>query len=190
VNTDGRYQKTFVIARKMIVRCIERLREIAPVKVLVVPGNHDTRATWHLGDSLECYFHRYDDVEIDNNPTPRKYFQHGNVMLMFTHGDKGKRTDYPLLMATEQRAMWGATKYRETHTGHTHMTKMDEQHGIRVRVLPALCPPDAWHSENGFVGNLRSAEGYVWNNVEGLVTQVFYNDDAFEPIETKVTIAA
>ena len=64
------------------------------------------------------------------------------------------------------------------------MTKLDEQHGVRVRVLPALCPPDAWHAENGYVGNQRNAEGYVWNDREGLIAQVFHNDDAYPVLKT------
>jgi predicted phosphodiesterase len=185
VTTDGRYHKTFGIVRRMITESIERLREIAPVKVIMVSGNHDNLSVWHLGDSLECYFHKYTDVEIDNTPRQRKYHQFGKVMLMLTHGDKGKRQDYPLLMATEQPAMFGQTKFREAHTGHNHMTKLDEQHGVRVRVLPALCPPDDWHAENGLVGNQRSAEAHVWNKDEGLIAQVFYNDDAQETIVSK-----
>lgn len=185
VTTDGRYHKTFYTVRNTIIRVIERLRVIAPVKVVMVPGNHDNLSVWHLGDSLECWFHKYTDVAIENTPIYRKYHRFGNVMLMFTHGDKGKRQDYPLLMATEKPEMFGATKYREAHTGHTHMTKLDEQHGVRVRVLPALCPPDDWHAENGFVGNLRNAEAYIWNKNEGLVGMAFYCDNAQEQIVTE-----
>lgn len=189
VTTDGRYHKTFYKVRRMVTDAIEQLRQVARVKVIMVPGNHDNLSVWHLGDSLECYFHKYPDVEIDNTPKPRKYEEYGNVMLMFTHGDKGKRQDYPLLMATEQPEMFGRTRYREAHTGHTHMTKMDEQHGVRVRVLPALCPPDDWHAENGFVGNLRNAEAYVWNQKEGLIAQMYYCDNAQPPITTKREVA-
>lgn len=185
VTTDGRYHKTFFKVRELLIRTIERLRQIAPVHVMIVPGNHDTLSAWHLGDSLECYFHKYDDVKIDNVPVPRKYLEWGKVMLMFTHGDKGKRSDYPLLMATERPEMFGRTKWREAHVGHLHFTKLDEQHGVRVRMLPALCPPDDWHAENGFVGNLRNAEGYIWNKDEGMVATVYYSDQAFPQIVTQ-----
>ncbi len=185
VSTDGRYHKTFYKVRHTITDAIERLRQVAPVKVYMVPGNHDNLSVWHLGDSLECYFAKYHDVEIDNTPRYRKYHQFGQVMLLFTHGDKGKREDFPLLMATEMPHMFGETKFRETHTGHIHQTRTQEFHGVRVRILPALCPPDAWHSENGFVGNLRSAEGYIWNKDEGLIGMVFHCDDAHEPVVTR-----
>jgi hypothetical protein len=175
LDNDSRYHKTFSSVRTLIVESIERLRAVAPVKVVMVQGNHDTLSVWHLGDSLECYFHKYKDVEIDNSPRQRKYHQFGQVMLMFTHGDKGKRQDYPLLMATEQPGIFGSTKYREAHTGHLHMTKLDEQHGVRVRVLPALCDADAWHAENGMIGNLRNAEAYIWNRDEGLIGTAIYS---------------
>lgn len=178
VSNDGRYHKTFATVRNLMIECIERLRTVAKVKVVMVAGNHDSLSVWHLGDSLECYFHNYKDVEIDNSPRYRKYHRFGNVMLMLTHGDKGKKNDYPLLMATENPQMFGETKFREAHTGHTHQTKLDEQHGVRVRVLPALCAPDDWHSENGYVGNLRNAEAYVWSKTEGLITIAIYNADA------------
>ena len=180
LDVEGRFHKTAYTGRVMLVDAIERLREIAPVKAIVAPGNHDQLTAWHLGDSLECYFHRDEDVSIDNLPTLRKYHEHGKVMLLFMHGDKGKQPDYPLLMATEQPEMWGRTKFREAHLGHFHKTQVrnsptvDERHGARVRVLSSLCASDAWHAENQFVGNMRQAEAFVWNKEEGLIAQATY----------------
>ena len=185
VSTDGRYQKTFVTVRKTITEAIEILRLIAPVEVVMVSGNHDNLGVWHLGDSLECLYANDSAVQINNDPTARKYVRFGNVFLMFTHGDKGKREDYPLLMATERPKDFGETKFREIHTGHIHQTKLQEWHGVRVRILPSLSPPDAWHSENGFTGMQRIAEAYQWNAVEGLIGMVFHNDDAYPEITTE-----
>jgi hypothetical protein len=134
---------------------------------------------------LSCYFHKYIDVQVQNEPTYRKYYQFGKVMLLLTHGDKGKREDFPLLMATEQPQMWAGTMFREAHTGHIHQTKLQEWHGVRVRVLPALCPADDWHSEEAYVGQLRNAEAYIWNREQGLLSIVFYNDDSQPEIRTK-----
>lgn len=190
VTTDGRYHKTFWKVRSTVVSVIEKLRQIAPVRVMMVYGNHDTLAAWHLGDSLECYFHAHKDVVIDNQPTYRKYYQFGLCMLGYTHGDKGQRDDYPLLMATEQPKMFGETKYREMHIGHRHKTQTDEFHGVRVRTFSALCPPDDWHAENAFTGNLRNAEALKWNKEQGLLGTALYCDDAQEPIITKRAIVS
>ncbi len=144
---------------------------MAPVIVPIVPGNHDTLTAWHLGDSLECYFHGDKRVQIRNAPTKRKYHQFGVSMLMFTHGDKGKKPNYPQVMAAEQREMWGATRYREAHVGHLHTTQVQEFNGVRVRTLGALCSPDEWHSAEQYVGNLQTAEAFVWHAQEGLIAQ-------------------
>lgn len=178
VSTDVRYQKTFATVRQVITECIETLRPKAKkVKVIMVSGNHDQLSVWHLGDSLECFFQQYDDVEIDNSPKYHKYHRFGQVMIMYTHGDKGKRKNFPLMMATEQPEMFGATKFREVHTGHRHTLEVEEQHGIRVRTMSALCPPDSWHAENGYVGNLRSAEAFIWHKDEGLIGTAIYTDN-------------
>tara|TARA_R110000824_G_scaffold22460_4_gene82143 strand:+ start:1607 stop:2650 length:1044 start_codon:yes stop_codon:yes gene_type:complete len=174
LDMDSRYQKTFSRVRRVCTAAIDRLSAIAPTTVVMVPGNHDTLGTWHLGDSLSCYYRGQKGVDIFNDPRPRHYYQHGKVMLMFTHGNKAKLTDYPLIMATEQPAMFGSTDFREAHTGDKHQTKVQELHGVRVRILPALCPPDAWHSEMGFVGNWRSAEAFIWHKTEGLVGTAVY----------------
>jgi len=171
---DTRYQKTFGVTRQMLTRAIERVKQLAPVRVPVVPGNHDTLSAWQMGDSLSCYFHRTPGVTIDNEPTARKYVEFGKVMLLFTHGDKGKHGSYPLLMAQERPEMWARTRHREVHTGHLHQTRTQEFMGVRVRISPALCPPDAWHSEKHFVGNLRGAESFAWDRHEGLIATAHY----------------
>lgn len=174
VDSDGRFHKTFELVRSMLCKQIESLRHIAPVTVLIVPGNHDRRATWHLGHSLACWFKDCADVTVDNEPTPRKYFQHGKVLLGFCHGDEGKRDEYPLQMATDVPQMWASTSYREMHTGHLHKTKVDEFKGVRVRILPSLGGTDRWSSYNGYTGNWQSAEAFVWNAKAGLVGTAVY----------------
>lgn len=175
MDLDSRYHRTFVAVRRMVTRAIQRSLAVAPlVRAVMVPGNHDTLSVWQLGDSLECLFANEPRVVVHNEPTMRKYLRFGRVMLLFTHGNTGKLRDYPLLMATEQPEMFGATQHREAHTGDKHQLQVQEQHGIRVRILSALCPPDAWHSDNHYVGNQRSAEAFIWHRDEGLIGTAIY----------------
>jgi len=177
VNSDTRYQKTYKAVREMLCRAIEKCRMYCnTVVVKVIPGNHDTQSTFTLGDSLECYFHNYVDVEIDNSPSPHKFYRWGKVLLGFCHGDKGKKADYGLWMATERSQDFGETLFREIHIGHTHGLKVDEKFGVRVRTFAALCPPDAWHSAEHFVGNLRQAEAIVWNNEQGRIAEFIHTE--------------
>ena len=178
VSTDIRYTRTMTVVRNVLISCIEKLRHFAPlVKVKMVSGNHDEFSVWHTGSSLECFFHNYTDVQIDNEPKYYKFDEFGNVMIMWTHGDKGKRKDYPLLMASMQPEMFGRTKFREIHTGHLHHDRVEEQHGIKVRILPSLSPSDRWHAENAFSGSLRSSEAFIYNKERGLIGTIVYTDE-------------
>lgn len=174
VDTDSRYFKVFRKVRQLVIEKIEELRAIAPVRVVIVPGNHDEHSSWHLGDSLECWFRNYEDVEVDNEPISRKVYRFGEVMFMWLHGDKGKKIDYPLVMATEYRKMFGETSFHEIHCGHLHTESSVEKHGIMTRVLPSLCGTDYWHSSNHFVGNKKAAVAYVFNKKDGLIATGVY----------------
>src|ERR1017187_2804173 len=177
VNSDTRYPKTYKAVREMLCRSVEKLRErCTRVVVKVVPGNHDSQSTFTMGDSLECYFHNYTDVVIDNSPSPHKFYRWGKVLLGFTHGDKGKKSDYGIWMATERPQDFGDTIFREIHIGHTHGIKVEEKFGVRVRTFAALCPPDAWHSAEHFVGNLRQAEAIVWNKEAGRIAEFIHTE--------------
>ncbi len=174
LDNDSRWHKSFERGRKLLVEVVDRLRKIAPVEVVVVSGNHDTMSAYSVGAVLQAWYRQTPDVTVQNAPTQRKYVTWGRVFLGFTHGDKVKREKLPLLMATERPVEFGAARFREAHTGHTHETKTQEFHGVRVRVSPALCPADAWHSELGYTGQQRSAEAFVWHKQDGLVAQAFY----------------
>lgn len=175
-DTDTRYNRGFKMAREMATRAILRLRQIAPVHVPMVPGNHDAESVWHLGDSLWCLFHKDKHVTIDNGESKRKYVEHGQVLLLFTHGNEEKRPDLPLLMAVEERQAWGRAKWCEVHVGHWHQVGLIEKMGVRVRLLSSLCRPDAWHANSGYVGNIRQAEAFMWHKDEGLVLTATYAD--------------
>lgn len=176
LDVDSRYHKVFIKIRERLVKIIrERLLPIAPVTVVGCPGNHDKTAAWHIVDSLQQRFFDNTNIEFLNDPTEYKFFRWGQVMLMFAHGDTGKKTDYPLTMAQERKQMWADSTYREAHTGHIHQTMVQEIRGVRVRTLPALCEPDAWHAANNFTGNILAAESYCWNKTTGLTDMFFYN---------------
>lgn len=177
---DGRWQKSFVATRKLMCEAILRLREIAPVDVLMIPGNHDRERVFYLGDTLSGWFSRTPGVTINNSPMVRKYYQWGENLLGFTHGNEERHLNLPLIMATEEPQLWAKTRFREFHCGHWHHKKdihfqpVQEFNGIRVRLIPSLCPADDWHRLKGYNG-LRSAELYVWEKNNGCVGTFSYS---------------
>jgi hypothetical protein len=175
VTADSRFQKVFGITRRMIVRNTDKLRSVAPVRIRIVPGNHDEDATWFLGDSLECWYHKAKDVVVDNAPVLRKYDEFGKVMLMWTHGCYCKLDKYPGIMAAERPEIFGRTRFREAHTGDKHQRRLEEYNGVVVRIMPSLCAADDWHAQRGFIANIRTSEAYVWNREQGLIGTAHYN---------------
>jgi len=184
LDCDGRYQKTFTLVRQTMAEAIERLRQVAPVDCPVIAGNHD-RTVWTLADSLSSWFRGQSDVNIDNSPTLRKAYSWGTCGFMLTHGDTGKKTDYPLVFATEFPEVFSKSTWREIQQGHFHRTALDEVHGIKIRTLPSLAPADFWHYENMYTGNMRNAEAYVFSKTEGLVAQFIYCDNMHPTLKTE-----
>ena len=70
---DVRWQRSFTLCRQMLVEVIDKLRLVAPVDVIVVPGNHDYERMFYIGDVLYSWYHNCDEVTVNNEPSPRKY---------------------------------------------------------------------------------------------------------------------
>lgn len=172
---DSRYHRTFLRSRRLMIEAVDELLKIANVDVMVVPGNHDQTAAWHLGDSLQCWYRNSEQVEIDNQPALRKYYEYGRVMLMFTHGDKERPiSKLGQIAAAEMPEMWGRTLHREAHIGHLHHNEYKDEPGFSIRRLSSLSAADAWHKNSGYIGSPRRAETFIWDRDEGLIsTQVY-----------------
>jgi hypothetical protein len=175
-NNDSRYQKVFDASCDASIWAIDAcLAQYGAVDIVIVPGNHDYISSYHLGKALQFWYRNFPNVNIDNSPNPKKYYEHGVNMLLLTHGNKGKLEDYDRTMAAEQPAMWGRTRWHEAHTGDKHHRRMIELKGATIRILPSLRPSCSWSAENHFVGAIRAAEAYVWSSREGLVGTACYS---------------
>ncbi len=140
------WKQGFIRGRDLLVRAIERLRQIAPVHVTCVNGNHDTARVFYLGEVLTAWFSRTPHVVVDNSPAQRKYVHYGRNLIGFTHGDRERHPSLPLLMANDQPVAWAASQHREWHLGHWHVKRhkmflpIADQQGVLVRIVPSLWP--------------------------------------------------
>jgi hypothetical protein len=173
-DVDSRYRKMFRLAVRLMRECADMLAESAPVSVLVVPGNHDTLASFHVGEVLGAIYDGHRRVAVSADIRPRLYYQHGRTLLGFCHGNEEKHPDLPLIMAQEAPG-WGQTTYREFLVGHLHkkreraFTAGDSYNGVRVVVLPSLTGTDAWHSRKGYIGEPKASESRLYCPKDGLV---------------------
>lgn len=173
---DTRWQKTFRIARQLLVEMIDKCQSIAPVDALVISGNHDEQRMFMLGDALECWYHANKNVSVDNSARKRKYYPFGCNLIGFTHGCWEKLDRLPFLMSTEVPNLWANSKYREWHTGDKHfkkdvLYKTDESSGMVIRILRSVAGLDAWTFDKGFIGSLKAAESFMWSPTQGVIAQ-------------------
>lgn len=131
------------------------------VEVVLVPGNHSVMNDYWLYQYLHML---YPNLVIRGGDD---WFaiRHGDVGIMFIHGNEGKMRDYIDLWATISPETWAFSKYREVHTGHLHTRKeiISESHGVIQRYMPGLCGTDEWHKGKLYIGNNRMGLVTVYN---------------------------
>ncbi|MEE8607942.1 MAG: hypothetical protein V3S55_10065 [Nitrospiraceae bacterium] len=177
---DGRIAKIFTAIRKAAVSGIDQARLIAPVDVMVVPGNHDPDESYKLGEVISAWYRNDPEVNVIYSPNKRLYYGFGRNVFMMTHGEeyKRKRDSLPLIMATEcPPELWVAGDVcREIHTGHNHInmegayhptSEVNETRAIRTRSLPGFTATDGWHHEQGY-RHRRSATALIYRKSGGI----------------------
>ena len=174
MDADTRWLKVIRTGFSMLVEAILEMSAVAPVEVLIIPGNHDKHSTLALGEMLAAYFKDTNRISIDNSAKLRKYVLYGNVLLGFAHGMHEKPQNIVGIMSSQGEASqyWSQSIFREMHLGHFHTKRvvdpLREYNGVVIRYVGSICAPDAWHYEKGFVGNTRSSESFLWNYNSGL----------------------
>lgn len=170
---DGRLQKMIEVGTDSLIGVIDGAAGVAPADVVVVNGNHDETLTWAFHRLLIERYAARGRVRIDERFTPRKYLDHGRNLLGFVHGHRAKRK-LPQLMAIEAAAAWARCPYREIHTGHLHhqaaewSRPIETLDGVLVRVAPSLGPADDYHAVNGWLGQRRAMELFIYQADGGL----------------------
>jgi len=181
LDVDGRYAQILDHTVQCIQGAVDAAARVSKhVALLVVPGNHDWHTAICMGRILAAYYHKAKNVSVVGGSRPRYAMQWGDCMLSWAHGDRIKPSEWAKLIPAEYPSLWGATKKRFLHLGHVHHKRafapvtVDEQAGLVVEYLSALCPPDAYHVESGYIGALRGAEGFLYNKT-GLDARWPYN---------------
>ena len=172
---DGRLQKMIQVGCDTLLSIVERSAAAVPTDVVIVNGNHDEVLTWTFQRIMLERFRGSKSVRVKEEFTGRQYVTHGRNLLGFAHGHRAKRK-LPQIMALEASQQWSECPYREWHTGHFHSQAAEWQRpietldGVIVRTAPALCPPDDWHSVNGFIGARQACETFLYSPEGGLAS--------------------
>jgi hypothetical protein len=172
-DVDGRTKKIIRHGLETLVEVVLMLRSLCPVKMGYTRSNHAELLEYCATLGLKYRFHNDEAVEIDTSPSPRHYEVYGNSLLGFSHGEADDK-QIPSLMQTERPVEWGATKYHDWFTAHLHTKKQafyvsDDENGIRRYWLPSMAGPDAWHSEKGYKGAIKSTQSFIYHKEHGMI---------------------
>lgn len=178
---DTRYQRMFRRARGLMSWMITVAAERSNVRVVIVPGNHDTLSAWTLGEVLAAEYANDPRVTFDPSLRKRKYVPYGKNLIGYAHGHNEPHKRLPEIMAAEVPELWAAATCREFHVGHLHKSKVtqplvvDDYAGCTIRVLRSLSGTDAWHASMGYVGNTKGAESFIWKRSGGMRANLFHS---------------
>jgi len=152
---------------------IDVLRQVAPVEVVFMAGNHDRHSALALMLYLSAAYEGVDDVDVRLDPKPRHYTRYGNTLLGFTHGDKIAKNKLPTLMSKEQRILWGQTESHIWFTGHLHHQAIHELDGGLVVQLPSLAGHDRYHYREGYTCAKAGLAAHIIDKELGLIGSLF-----------------
>ena len=181
VSGDGStWSQAFKAAQEAYTQCLATLLPIAPVHVVHVSGNHDELMSYALAQVIEATFAKAKNITFDVTDTPRKYHQYHSSLLAFTHGDKLKDTDIPMIVSHEAPEAWGKTRHRYVYMGHIHHNRqikyqaIKEHPGITLQWLRSPKPTDAWHRDHGFLGG-QGITSFIHSRDGGQVASLSVN---------------
>ena len=170
---DGRMPKMIEVGCDALLSVVERSSATRQTDVHIVNGNHDEALTFAFQRILQERFRNDERVSVTPQVTSRQYLTHGSNLLGIAHGNRAKKR-LPQIMALEAAEHWARCWYREFHTGHYHSQAAEWQRpietidGVIVRTAPAICPPDDWHAQSGFIGSRQAMEAFVYRPEGGL----------------------
>ena len=179
-DVDGKWWEHFEVALALYVKCVEMLREIAPVDVIHSMSNHDYQSGFHLAHALKSWFRKDQEVTFDISVAHRKYYKYGKNLIGLEHGDGAKMDNLPLLMAHEQPVLWSETKFRYIYLHHLHHKVKNKWRdakdfiGVTVEYMRSPSGTDSWHSRKGFTGVPKAVEGFLHQKDGGQVARLVH----------------
>lgn len=173
------WSNSFSLGLNAIRWCVDySLSKGVKVDLITVYSNHDKNKLWYLSKCLDLIYEGNQNITIDYQRIQFKFYEYGNCMLSFSHGDTGKVNDYHNLIASLQPEMWGRTKHRSMWLGHFHSSKeyrylhREDKKGLEINYMRAMSNPDTWHFTNGYVGIPKSCTAHILDKQKGIKSNI------------------
>jgi len=181
------WKNTFLRGELLGLALVDKMLQVAPVKVISVPGNHAHSSEVALGRILNAYYHSNENFTMDASMSPFKFHNFGVNLIGFEHGHSIKQqVRLAALMANENRlnGVWENARYCEFHCGDQHRKgsgkpHMFEEQGVSIEFLPGLTPPNEWHRIHSYNWQKRAGLAFIWDKTAGPIARFQVNIDNY-----------
>jgi hypothetical protein len=168
------WENMLVCAETCLIEVIERLKQIAPVDVVMVRGNHDSNSTYTIGRTLWAYFAKDKNVTITNSGKYIEYYTYKDILIALLHGHTVRLNEIDRIISHEAREAWGKAKLVEAILGHFHhenvktnVIKLQEHlrmRGVTVRVGDTNSGLDEWHRAKNYSDVMQRTQTFVYSS--------------------------
>jgi UDP-2,3-diacylglucosamine pyrophosphatase LpxH len=168
------WENMLVCAETCLIEVIERLKQIAPVDVVMVRGNHDSNSTYTIGRTLWAYFDKDKNVTVTNSGKYIEYYVFKDVLIALLHGHTVRLSEIDRIISHEARDAWGKAKLVEAILGHFHhenvktnIIKLQDNlrmRGVTVRIGDTTTGLDEWHRMKNYTDIIQRTQTYVYSS--------------------------
>ena len=173
-DNDGGMSDILTTGCELMTTYIDLLRQVAPVEMVLMAGNHDRLLSVSLHLYLQAWYKNCEAVTTIKSAQHRQYIIYGENLLCFHHGDSvSKTSDLARLASIEAAKAWGKCSHRMVFTGHLHHEKIEEDRGFTRYQLPSLSGEDKWHAKKGYVGNRKMIAAVLVDEKKGVFASIY-----------------
>lgn len=158
-------------ATELLINGIDLLSQLAPVDVIWAVSNHDYHTMYGIMNTLNAYYRKDDNITIFGDPSERKYFKFGEVIVGISHDLKPDRALE--IMSVEAHDMWSDSKSMIWFLAHLHTQMEYSKKGyVEIHRLPTVSGWSRWSNEKGFVQTERKNQAFIIDSKTGIKTVI------------------
>ena len=158
-------------AIELCINGINMLTAIAPVDVIYAVSNHDYHSMYGIMNTLQAYYRNDELVKVYGDPSERKYFKFGSVIVGVAHDIKPDKALE--IMSVEAHDMWSECKSMIWFLGHLHTQMAYSKKGyVEVLRLPTVSGWSRWSNQQGYVQTERKNQAFIIDENTGIKTTI------------------
>lgn len=137
--------------------------------VIIIPGNHDRHLMFNVWTALDLAYSLTDNVNIDNQEKPRKYYKRWDTQLAFSHWDWEKAKDRLGILSQEQ----GLAKNNHWVIWHFHDREVKQFGPLEVETIasPAV---QSEREKNQFAHKVAKLSGKVYDKKKWKIKEIYW----------------